>query len=91
MFRRVDLHAKNVLKTPLEPCSFKPLTGYYRDGTCTCLQDNHGYHCVCIYATEEFLAYSKSVGNDLSTPVPELNFEGSKTWSELVFKRIEVA
>ena len=78
VYKRVDLHAKNVLKTPLEPCSLKPLTGYYRDGTCTSLPDNKGYHAVCIYATKEFLAYSKSVGNDLSTPIPALNFEGVK-------------
>ena len=78
MQRRVEPNAKNVLGLPLEPCSLKPLTGYYRDGTCTSLPDNRGVHAVCIYATEEFLAYSKEVGNDLSIPMPQYNFEGVK-------------
>ena len=68
----------NVLGEPLEPCSLKPLTGFYRDGSCFSGEDNPGYHAVCIYATEEFLAYSRHVGNDLSTPIPEYNFEGVK-------------
>ncbi|KYJ87696.1 DUF2237 family protein [Sulfurovum riftiae] len=68
----------NVLGEPLEPCSLKPLTGYYRDGTCFSGPDNPGVHAVCIYATEEFLAYSKQVGNDLSTPIPKYNFAGVK-------------
>jgi len=76
--RRVDPNAKNVLGEPLEPCSLKPLTGFYRDGTCTSLANNPGVHAVCIYATEEFLAYSKKVGNDLSTPNPAFNFAGVK-------------
>ncbi len=73
-----DPNAKNVLGEPLEPCSLKPLTGFYRDGTCTALNDDIGLHAVCIYATKEFLEYSKSVGNDLSTPRPEFNFAGVK-------------
>ena len=76
--RRVDPNAKNVLGEPLEPCSLKPLTGFYRDGTCTSLANNPGVHAVCIYATEEFLAYSKKVGNDLSTPNLAFNFAGVK-------------
>lgn len=68
----------NVLGEPLEPCSLKPLTGFYRDGSCFSDEHNPGYHAVCIYATEEFLAYSKKVGNDLSTPMPEYNFAGVK-------------
>ena len=70
--------AKNVLGEPLEPCSLKPLTGFYRDGTCYSGANNPGVHAVCIYATEEFLEYSKRVGNDLSTPRPEFNFAGVK-------------
>jgi len=70
--------AQNVLGTPLEPCSLKPLTGYYRDGSCFSGDDNPGIHAVCIYATKEFLEYSKNVGNDLSTPIPEYNFPGVK-------------
>ena len=71
--------AQNVLGIPLEPCSLKPLTGFYRDGSCFSGADNPGVHAVCIYATEEFLTYSKSVGNDLSTPIPEYKFEGVKS------------
>ncbi len=68
----------NALGGPLEPCSTKPLTGFYRDGSCQTGPDNPGVHAVCIYATEAFLAYSKSVGNDLSTPMPQYNFAGVK-------------
>lgn len=68
----------NALGGPLEPCSTKPLTGFYRDGACQTGKDNPGLHAVCIYATEEFLAYSKAVGNDLSTPMPQYNFAGVK-------------
>jgi uncharacterized protein (DUF2237 family) len=68
----------NVLGEPLEPCSLKPLTGFYRDGACNTGDNNLAIHAVCIYATEEFLAYSKRVGNDLSTPMPEYNFAGVK-------------
>lgn len=68
----------NALGGPLEPCSLDPLTGFYRDGSCQTGPDNPGVHAVCIYATEEFLAYSKAVGNDLSTPMPQYNFTGVK-------------
>lgn len=68
----------NVLGQPLGPCSSNPLTGYFRNGACdTCLQDQ-GSHTVCAVLTAEFLAYSKYVGNDLSTPRPEYNFPGLK-------------
>jgi uncharacterized protein (DUF2237 family) len=69
-------YAKNVLGQPLEPCSQNPITGFYRDGTCFSGEENPAIHAVCIYATEEFLTYSKEVGNDLSTPMPEYNFDG---------------
>lgn len=68
----------NALGGPLEPCSLDPLTGFYRDGACQTGEDNPGVHAVCIYATQEFLDYSKSVGNDLSTPIPQYNFAGVK-------------
>ncbi len=68
----------NVLGEPLEPCSLKPLTGFYRDGSCNTEENNSGIHAICIYATEDFLAYSKKVGNDLSTPMPQYNFAGVK-------------
>ncbi|WP_270728180.1 DUF2237 family protein [Shimia sp. Alg240-R146] len=68
----------NVLGDPLKPCSHDPLTGYFRDGACnTCTQDS-GSHTVCVVLTAEFLAFSKYVGNDLSTPRPEFGFEGLK-------------
>lgn len=68
----------NVYGEALEPCSTDPLTGYFRDGACnTCAQD-FGSHTVCAVMTAEFLAYSKYVGNDLSTPRPEYGFAGLK-------------
>lgn len=68
----------NALGGPLEPCSLDPITGFYRTGTCKVTPENKGVHAVCIYATEEFLAYSKKAGNDLSTPMPQYNFVGVK-------------
>ncbi len=66
----------NVLGEPLAPCSTDPVTGFFRDGACnTCAQDQ-GSHTVCAVMTAEFLAYSKYVGNDLSTPRPEFRFPG---------------
>ncbi len=68
----------NVLGRPLKSCSEDPLTGYFRDGHCnTCAQDS-GSHTVCAVMTDEFLAYSKYVGNDLSTPRLEFGFAGLK-------------
>lgn len=66
----------NVLGGELEPCGFDPLTGYYRDGCCNTGGDDYGVHTVCVVMTDEFLAYSKSVGNDLSTPAPQYGFAG---------------
>ncbi len=68
----------NVFNKALEPCSFNPLTGFYRDGCCTTGSEDVGMHTVCIRADREFLEYSKSVGNDLSTPRPEYQFAGVK-------------
>ena len=68
----------NVLGEFLEPCSLDPLTGFHRNGTCQVTPDNEGMHAVCIYATAEFLEYSKRTGNDLSTPMPQYNFAGVK-------------
>ena len=68
----------NVLDEPLESCSTDPMTGYFRDGACdTCAQDG-GSHTVCAVMTAEFLAFSKYVGNDLSTPRREHRFPGLK-------------
>lgn len=70
------LPAINVLGGALAPCSTDPMTGYFRDGACnTCAQDS-GSHTICAVMTAEFLAYSKYVGNDLSTPRPEFRFPG---------------
>jgi uncharacterized protein (DUF2237 family) len=66
----------NVLGGPLECCCMRPVTGYYRDGYCRTGPGDVGLHTVCIEATDEFLAFSKSRGNDLSTPVPEYEFPG---------------
>ena len=60
--------ATNVLGTELTECSAEPLTGFYRDGCCNTGVDDHGVHTVCVVTTREFLDFSKSVGNDLSTP-----------------------
>lgn len=67
---------KNVLGTDLVVCSTDPLTGFYRDGCCRTGRDDLGIHTVCVQATAEFLEFSKSVGNDLSTPLPMYNFPG---------------
>ena len=66
----------NVLGEPLASCSNAPLTGFYRDGCCRTGPDDLGSHVVCIQATAEFLEYSKSRGNDLSTPVDDFGFPG---------------
>ncbi|HEX6394738.1 MAG TPA: DUF2237 domain-containing protein [Acidimicrobiales bacterium] len=62
--------AKNVLGGELEPCNYDPLTGFYRDGCCNTGADDLGVHVVCAKVTPEFLEYSKTVGNDLSSPQP---------------------
>ena len=66
----------NVLGTELEPCNLDPLTGYYRTGCCENHGDDPGMHVVCAVMTDELLACSKSVGNDLSTPMPQYGFPG---------------
>ena len=66
----------NVFGEKLEICGVDPITGFYRDGTCNTCKDDFGSHTVCIETSKEFLEYSKSKGNDLSTPVPAFNFKG---------------
>ena len=68
----------NVLGTALEPCSHDPLTGYFRDGHCNTCSEDSGSHTVCVIMTAEFLAFSKYVGNDLTTPNPQFRFPGLK-------------
>jgi len=66
----------NVLGEPLQPCSMQPLTGFFRDGCCNTSAEDLGRHTVCTRVTAEFLEFSRSRGNDLSTPVPEFGFPG---------------
>ncbi|MEM9258640.1 MAG: DUF2237 domain-containing protein [Bacteroidota bacterium] len=68
--------AKNVLGTDLISCCTDPMTGYYRDGVCNTGPTDTGRHVVCAIMTEEFLTFTKSRGNDLSTPRPEYQFPG---------------
>jgi len=68
----------NVLGSALSPCSLTPVTGYFRDGHCNTCAEDQGSHTVCCVMTAEFLAFSKYVGNDLSTPRPEYGFQGLK-------------
>ena len=73
MSEKKQLNIKNM---PIEPCSFEPLTGFYRNGCCDTGDNDRGIHTVCVILTEEFLEFSKNVGNDLSTPIPEYDFPG---------------
>ena len=67
---------KNVLGTELMPCSYDPLTGYFRDGCCKTNETDHGSHLICARVTQEFLVFSLQKGNDLMTPRPEYRFAG---------------
>ena len=66
----------NVLGTDLTVCGMDPVTGFFRDGSCNTCAADQGSHTVCAVMTAEFLAFSKYVGNDLSTPRPEFGFVG---------------
>ena len=68
----------NVLGGALEPCSFAPRTGFYRDGCCNTGTEDVGLHVVCVQMTAEFLDFARSRGNDLITPVPAFGFPGLK-------------
>ncbi len=70
--------ATNVLGTPLQGCSDDPLTGFYRDGFCHTGEQDTGTHVVCAEVDEAFLRYTRSRGNDLSTPIPAFRFPGLK-------------
>ena len=78
MTTRYDREARNVLGGELESCSLDPVTGFFRNGCCETGPHDLGLHTVCAVMTAEFLAYSKAVGNDLSTPVPDFAFPGLK-------------
>ena len=68
----------NVFGKELEICCEDPETGFFRNGMCDTCREDQGVHTVCILATEDFLKFSKSVGNDLSTPHLEFEFPGLK-------------
>ena len=70
------MDALNVLGQPLLPCSYDPLTGYFRDGCCKTNESDTGSHLICARVSEAFLNFSKSRGNDLTTPRPEYRFKG---------------
>jgi uncharacterized protein len=69
---------KNVLGGQLETCCISPMTGFYRNGKCETGTNDTGSHVVCAQVTQEFLEYTRSQGNDLSTPMPMSNFPGLK-------------
>jgi uncharacterized protein (DUF2237 family) len=69
---------RNVLGGPLEQCSSDPLTGFYRDGCCRTGPGDLGSHTICAVVSAEFLEHQRSIGNDLSTPVPQYRFPGLK-------------
>ena len=66
----------NVYGEPLEACSEEPLTGFFRDGHCNTCKEDVGSHTVCVKVSSEFLEFSRLVGNDLSTPMPQFGFAG---------------
>lgn len=68
----------NVLGQVLDECSCDPMTGWFRDGTCATDESDLGHHVICVELSEAFLKFSKDAGNDLSTPRPELGFDGLK-------------
>jgi len=70
------MRQRNVLGGPLDPCGIDPLTGFYRDGSCQTGPDDLGSHTVCAVMTSEFLDHQRSIGNDLTTPVPQFLFPG---------------
>jgi len=72
------MQALNVLGSALVPCSYDPLTGFYRDGCCKTDEHDAGSHVICAKVTQEFLDFSITVGNDLSTPRPQYRFVGLK-------------
>ncbi len=70
------MNERNVLGGELEPCGVDPLTGFFRDGSCQTGPHDLGSHTICAVVTAEFLAHQRSIGNDLSTPRPDLRFPG---------------
>ena len=86
--------SRNVLGGALEPCSMKPMTGFFRTGCCDTGPEDVGSHTVCAVMTAEFLAFSKAAGNDLSTPMPDFGFPGLKAgdrWCVCAARWLEAA
>ena len=67
---------RNVLGVDLEPCGTDPMTGFFRDGRCSTSPEDLGSHTICAVVTAEFLNHQRSIGNDLSTPMPQYRFPG---------------
>ena len=67
---------RNVIGGELEPCGIDPVTGFYRNGCCTTGVEDYGSHTICAVVTTEFLEHQFSIGNDLSTPMPQYGFPG---------------
>ena len=67
---------RNVLGNTLEPCSTDPMTGFFRDGCCSTGPEDRGSHTICAVVTAEFLEHQRSIGNDLTTPIPQYRFPG---------------
>ncbi|MCH2038296.1 MAG: DUF2237 domain-containing protein, partial [Rickettsiales bacterium] len=70
--------ATNILDEELQPCGMNPMTGFFRDGYCNTNKKDQGTHVACAVVTEEFLVFTQSKGNDLSSPRPEYRFPGFK-------------
>jgi uncharacterized protein (DUF2237 family) len=70
------MNERNVLGEELQPCSTDPLTGFFRDGCCSTGPEDLGSHTICAVVTVEFLDHQRSIGNDLSTPMPQYGFPG---------------
>ena len=70
------MSGRNVLGGDLEPCSSDPMTGWFRDGSCRTNEADRGSHTICAVMTAEFLEHQRSIGNDLSTPMPQFRFPG---------------
>jgi uncharacterized protein (DUF2237 family) len=75
----MSIETRNVVGSVLQPCSLDPLTGWHRDGCCRSGAGDQGVHVVCAKVTADFLEFSKSRGNDLSTPQPGFGFPGLKS------------
>ena len=78
MENKIKKGEKNVLGTDLQIAGTNPLTGYYRDGFCSTGESDRGVHVIAATLTDEFLQFTKSQGNDLTTPSPQYNFPGLK-------------